>query len=137
MLFALLNPMKFKTINELAIDNYQILRLNRNRHGGGVVMYIHSSLSYQVCQLEHLECLLCLSLHYNIMVNFASAFFIVLPLLMLRFLSPFVQHYSLHLFFTSSCAICTNSETQETQAWTRMYSELVKQHCYTTLIRQA
>ena len=38
--------------NELAIDNYQILRLNRNRHGGGAVMYIHSSLSYQVCQLE-------------------------------------------------------------------------------------
>ena len=55
MSFALLNPgcpMKFKTINELAIDNYQILRLNRNRHGGGAVMYIHSSLSYQVCQLE-------------------------------------------------------------------------------------
>ena len=55
MSFALLNPgcpMKFKTINELAIDNYQILRLNRNCHGGSVVMYIHSSLSYQVCQLE-------------------------------------------------------------------------------------
>jgi len=55
MSFALLNPgcpMKFKTINELAIDNYQILCLNRNRHGGSVVMYIHSSLSYQICQLE-------------------------------------------------------------------------------------
>ena len=52
MSFALLNPgcpMKFN--NELAIDNYQILRLNRNHHGGSVVMYIHS-LSYQVCQLE-------------------------------------------------------------------------------------
>ena len=34
--------------DEIAIDNYQILRLNRNRHGGGLVMYIHSSLSYQV-----------------------------------------------------------------------------------------
>jgi len=55
MLFALLSPgcpMKFKTINELAIDNYQILRLNKNRYGGSFVMYIHSSLSYQICQLE-------------------------------------------------------------------------------------
>jgi len=34
-------------LNELAIDNYQILCLNRNHHGGGVVMYIHSPLSYQ------------------------------------------------------------------------------------------
>ena len=34
--------------NELVIDNYQILRLDRNRHGGGIVMYIHSSLSSHV-----------------------------------------------------------------------------------------
>ena len=36
--------------NELVIDNYQILRLNRNRHGGGIVMYVHSSLSSQWSQ---------------------------------------------------------------------------------------
>ena len=34
--------------DEIAIDNYQILRLNRNRHGGGIVMYTHSSLSSHV-----------------------------------------------------------------------------------------
>ena len=34
--------------DEIAIDNYRILRLNRNRHGGGIVMYIHSSSSSQV-----------------------------------------------------------------------------------------
>ena len=77
--------------NELAIDNYQILHLNRNRHGGGV-------LSHQVCQLEPmiLSCLLCLFLLY--MVNFVTAaFFTVLLLLMLRFLTPFVQPKSLCL----------------------------------------
>ena len=34
--------------NELAIDQYQILRLDRDRHGGGVLMYVHCSLSPKV-----------------------------------------------------------------------------------------
>ena len=63
--------------NELATDNYQILRLNRNRHGGGVVMYIHSSLSHQVLSAgaNNLELLIvsvstlygkfCISLFYH------------------------------------------------------------------------
>ena len=34
--------------SELTINNYQILRLDRDRHGGGVIMYIHSSLTPKV-----------------------------------------------------------------------------------------
>ena len=34
--------------NELAIDQYQILRPDRDRHGGGVLMYVHCSLSPRV-----------------------------------------------------------------------------------------
>ena len=34
--------------DELAIDKYQILRLDRNRHGGGVIMYVHCCLSPKV-----------------------------------------------------------------------------------------
>ena len=28
---------------EVSIESYEILRLDRNRHGGGLVMYIHNS----------------------------------------------------------------------------------------------
>ena len=28
--------------SEISIENYQIVRLNRNRHGGGVLVYIHN-----------------------------------------------------------------------------------------------
>ena len=31
---------------ELSIPNYSIVRLDRNRHGGGVAMYIRNSVSY-------------------------------------------------------------------------------------------
>ena len=34
--------------NEVMIDNYQIIRQDRNRHGGGVLMYINSCLSVKV-----------------------------------------------------------------------------------------
>ena len=34
--------------NEVMIDNYQIIRQDRNRHGGGVFMYINSCLSVKV-----------------------------------------------------------------------------------------
>ena len=33
---------------ELTIPNYTIIRLDRNRHGGGVAMFIHDSLSHNV-----------------------------------------------------------------------------------------
>ena len=34
--------------NEVLIPNYSIVRLDRNRHGGGVAMYIHDSVPYNV-----------------------------------------------------------------------------------------
>ena len=34
--------------NELLIPNYTIVRLDRNRHGGGVAMFINNSLSVKV-----------------------------------------------------------------------------------------
>ena len=33
---------------EISIPNYSIVRLDRNRHGGGVAMYIRNSVSYNV-----------------------------------------------------------------------------------------
>ena len=34
--------------NELLIPNYTIVRLDRNRHGGGVAMFVNNSLSIKV-----------------------------------------------------------------------------------------
>ena len=34
--------------NEISIGDYQIHRLDRNRHGGGILMYVHCSLSVKV-----------------------------------------------------------------------------------------
>ena len=34
--------------SEIAIDGYQIMRLDRNRHGGGVLAYIHNSLTWDI-----------------------------------------------------------------------------------------
>ena len=33
---------------EISIDNYKILRCDRNRHGGGVACYIRNDLSYNI-----------------------------------------------------------------------------------------
>ena len=33
---------------EIQIDDYKILRCNRNRHGGGVACYIRNDLSYNI-----------------------------------------------------------------------------------------
>ena len=33
---------------ELTISSYQALRLDRNGHGGGILVYIHNSLTYNV-----------------------------------------------------------------------------------------
>ena len=34
--------------SELIIPNYQALKLDRNRHGGGILVFIHNSLTYNV-----------------------------------------------------------------------------------------
>ena len=34
--------------NEISIDNYHITRLDRNRHGGGVLAYVHNSLTCEI-----------------------------------------------------------------------------------------
>ena len=34
---------------EMSIENYHLTRLDRNRHGGGVLIYIHASLTWEVC----------------------------------------------------------------------------------------
>lgn len=34
--------------SEISITNYAIVRHDRNRHGGGVLFFVHSSLSYKV-----------------------------------------------------------------------------------------
>ena len=33
--------------SELPIPNYQVIVLDRNRHGGGGLMYVHNCLSYK------------------------------------------------------------------------------------------
>ena len=33
---------------EISIENYAVVRLDRNRHGGGVLMYIHTSLTWEI-----------------------------------------------------------------------------------------
>ena len=62
--------------SELSIPNYQVIRLDHNRHGGGVLMYVHNCLSYKVivkgpATLEFLVlsvsnyfCKLCVGLFY-------------------------------------------------------------------------
>ena len=63
--------------NEIFIPNYSIVRLDRNRHGGGVAIYIHCTITYNVllCGPAGLELLvvsllrnhfkLCLSVFYR------------------------------------------------------------------------
>ena len=34
--------------SEIHVSNYSILKLDRNRHGGGVALYIHNSIMYNV-----------------------------------------------------------------------------------------
>ena len=33
---------------EISIENYDVARFDRNRHGGGVLIYIHTSLTWEV-----------------------------------------------------------------------------------------
>ena len=34
--------------NEVTVPNYQLFRLDRNRHGGGIAIYVHLSLSCNI-----------------------------------------------------------------------------------------
>ena len=34
--------------NEVLIDGYQIIRKDRNRHGGGVLLYIRDTINYKL-----------------------------------------------------------------------------------------
>ena len=34
--------------NEVGIQNYDIVRLDRNRHGGGILIYVNSSFSHSL-----------------------------------------------------------------------------------------
>ena len=45
--------------NELSIDGYRIIRLDRNRHGGGVALFISSNLSHKLIYLGNgsFECI--------------------------------------------------------------------------------
>ena len=45
--------------NELSINSYRIIRLDRNRHGGGVALFISSNLSHKVIYLGNgsFECI--------------------------------------------------------------------------------
>ena len=36
------------TNNEILLHNYQVQRLDRNRHGGGILIFIHCSLSFKI-----------------------------------------------------------------------------------------
>ena len=47
------------TDSEISLPDYQLYRLDRNRHGGGVLMYVHNNYSCKVlltgpAQLAHL-----------------------------------------------------------------------------------
>ena len=44
---------------EIDIDNYKIIRCDRNRHGGGVACYITNDISYNIlsvftCEIENI-----------------------------------------------------------------------------------
>lgn len=47
-------------VEDIAISNYNLLRLDRNRHGGGILLYIRSGLSFSVVRSgpDNLEFLL-------------------------------------------------------------------------------
>ena len=79
--------------SELTINNYQILRLDRDRHGGGVIMYIHSSLTPKVLSAgaNTLSCLSSLFHLKIVLVNYVLVCFTDhLPLIQ-EFLTIFAQ----------------------------------------------
>ena len=42
--------------SEVFIPNYSVVRVDRNRYGGGVLVYVHSSITYNVLFWSSLLC---------------------------------------------------------------------------------
>ena len=67
--------------NELLLPDYQVHRLDRNRHGGGIALYTHNSLSCRVLLQggpHNLEFLPLSSHLYQFLTSFVFVFFIAL-----------------------------------------------------------
>ena len=61
---------------EVSIESYEILRLDRNRHGGGLVMYIHNSLSAKVVLSgDNVELLVVSVSPFNVSCKFCISLF--------------------------------------------------------------
>ena len=45
--------------NEMSLPNYSVVRLDRNRHGGGIVMYIKNTFTYSIVLLGPSDLELC------------------------------------------------------------------------------
>ena len=75
------------TDNELTIDNYNPVRLDRSRHGGGIAIYVHVDFTYHVILLVIviviLNVLFCLS--QLIYVNFVFVCCTDLPTVILMY----------------------------------------------------
>ena len=79
--------------NELLLSGYQQFRLDRNRHGGGVIIYVCSSLLCKVLVKGGPFSLEFLALSVSIASNkFCILFFTVLHLHPFLFLIIFVSH---------------------------------------------
>ena len=59
---------------ELALPNYQCVRRDRDRHGGGVLMYIHSSLAFDLLTSDvvGIESLVVCVSSYNYAYNYVG-----------------------------------------------------------------
>ena len=81
---------------EIALPGYTIVRLDRNRHGGGVLMYIHSSLHFSIITSGplSLEFLLLSVVHKN--CNVKEIFFIALFYRLLVLQTLFLVLYFLY-----------------------------------------
>ena len=59
---------------ELSIENYTLTKLDRNRHGGGLLVYVHASLNWEnLLESSELE-FLALSISYLVMSNIVCHF---------------------------------------------------------------
>ena len=86
---------------ELTIPSYQALRLDRNRHGGGILVYIHNSLTYNAISkgLGNLEVvLISVSQANSTKVVFVLVFFIVHEVLYMHAWMIFILFWKIWMF---------------------------------------